>query len=209
MSEQIQDRLGAPPRGRTRVLDVLLSSADPVDAASVAERLHLHVTTARFHLERLTAAGVVVRSAENPVRRGRPRVLYSAATRRGDDGVHAELVNVLALALTTSGADAASTARRAGHGWGGTYGEPDAVEPVGNLVAMLDGMGFSPEHETSPAAILLRSCPFRHAVRQHPDIICSVHRGLIEQRLAGTGIRPRLEPFVETDLCLIALEDTP
>lgn len=64
---------------RRQVLDSLLASSEPLDASAVADRLGLHVTTARFHLDQLTAAGLAQRRVGAEKRRGRPRLLYAPA----------------------------------------------------------------------------------------------------------------------------------
>ena len=72
------------------------------------------------------------------------------------------------------------------------------------LVEHLDRLGFDPDpHEQQ---IRLRACPFRDAAREHPQVVCAVHRGLIEQLLEPSGTRSRLVPFAEPDLCLVTLE---
>lgn len=71
---------------RRRVLELLLASDDPLDAAAVAASIKLHVTTARFHLEQLEQAGLVRRLTERAGLRGRPRILFVASpvTRQAD-----------------------------------------------------------------------------------------------------------------------------
>src|SRR5690606_23798249 len=60
---------------RRQILDALVASTQPLDAAVVAGGLGLHVTTARFHLDQLTDAGLVRRRPSTERRRGRPRML--------------------------------------------------------------------------------------------------------------------------------------
>ncbi|WP_422206601.1 helix-turn-helix transcriptional regulator [Mycobacterium sp.] len=81
-------------------------------------------------------------------------------------------------------------------------------------------MGFGPE--LTPAAtstagtqqtIRLHACPVRDLARAHPEVGCALHRGLLQGLLAspsgGHSTAPRpamqaeLEPFVESDLCLV------
>ena len=69
-------RLG--PR-RAQVLEHLqrLTAAAPLDA--IAEAVGIHQNTARFHLDALTAAGLVERHIEHREVPGRPKVLFRAA----------------------------------------------------------------------------------------------------------------------------------
>jgi predicted ArsR family transcriptional regulator len=55
----------AAPLGesRERVLAVLRAAQRPVDVQEIAGRTGLHPNTARFHLDRLMAAGLVTREA--------------------------------------------------------------------------------------------------------------------------------------------------
>ena len=50
----------------------------------------------------------------------------------------------------------------------------------------------------------LRDCPFRDLAEDYRDLVCTLHRGLIEGMLSGLkpalGIRD-FKPFVERGLC--------
>lgn len=197
------DRVAASASSsRHEVVDMLRASGDALDAATVAGRLGVHVTTARFHLERLVAAGLARRGAGIERRRGRPRVLYTAAEPAPDEDPREQLIHV--LAATVAAQDGSGTESvRAGRRWARSI-PPLADDPVSGLVGGLDRLGFDPE--TVGGQIRLHACPFRDAARDQSQVICSVHRGLIEQLLEPTGIRARLLPFVEPELCLVALE---
>jgi predicted ArsR family transcriptional regulator len=85
------------------------------------------------------------------------------------------------------------------------------------ITTVFDRMGFGPE--LTPATgnqrtIRLHSCPVRDLARDHPEVACALHRGLL-QGLAANSIanegdsaasRPathaELEPFVEPELCV-------
>jgi predicted ArsR family transcriptional regulator len=191
---------------RRRVLEVLREAAAPQDAAAIGQRLGLHVTTARFHLDQLVTAGLAERGAGAEQRRGRPRMLYRPAGAARDDDARIRLIEVLADALARDD-DGARRAVRAGERWGETFPRPDARDPAPGLVAALDRLGFGPERvdATPDAAIRLHACPFREAAREHPEVVCSVHRGLVEQLLTGTDAAGRLVPFVAPELCVVQL----
>ncbi|HWT34333.1 MAG TPA: helix-turn-helix domain-containing protein [Microbacterium sp.] len=191
---------------REQVLDVLLHADGALDAAEVAERLGVHVTTARFHLDNLTRQDLVRRRSVTTGRRGRPRVLYSPAAGPRGDRSREQLIEVLAAAL--DGNDSGpERALRAGASWADALaaeqsGAPDAADAQ-RLIEALEDLGFAPE--PGDDGILLRECPFRDAARRHPDVVCTVHRGLVE-RLAGPGRTAGLVPFVAPDLCLVTLD---
>lgn len=197
-----------PSRSRQQVLEVLAASSLPLDASAVAQQLGLHVTTARFHLEQLTAAGLTARRPGAEHRRGRPRMLYALAGTPRDEHAREQLIAALALAVSGTD-DPTGAAVRAGGQWATTLVRPDPNDPVPQLVELLERLGFDPEVGTSPAVIRLRACPFRDVARAHPDVVCSVHRGLIEGLLDKTTSRASLLPFVEPDLCAITMDEAP
>lgn len=54
----------------------------------------------------------------------------------------------------------------------------------------------------------LRSCPFLELATDRPAVVCPVHLGLMQGALEGWGADvtvPRLDPFVQPDLCLAHL----
>src|SRR5690606_21151214 len=110
-SERYHASLGSP--ARRQVLAVLQEASGPLDAAAVAARLGLHVTTARFHLDQLVAAGLAVREVAAERRRGRPRILFAIAGPARDEHSREQLIRVLADALAHRD-DASALARRAG-----------------------------------------------------------------------------------------------
>ncbi|HEU0256292.1 MAG TPA: helix-turn-helix domain-containing protein, partial [Microbacteriaceae bacterium] len=88
-------------RTRREILDMVTSSECPLDAATIAERMNLHVTTVRFHLDRLEAAKLLSRTTEREGHRGRPRVVYSTDAFPSDENAaNRQLVEVLADALS-------------------------------------------------------------------------------------------------------------
>lgn len=190
---------------RRQVLDVLLATAEPLDAAGVAEALGLHVTTARFHLDQLADAGLARRRPSAEKRRGRPRILYAPAGAAHDSDAREQLIGVLADTLARENEPAAD-ATSAGRRWADTFDTPAADGPVGGLVKVLDRIGFDPELTPDGQAIQLHACPFRGAAREHPEVVCSVHRGLVQRLLESTGPAAQLVPFVEPELCLITLD---
>jgi hypothetical protein len=86
-------------------------------------------------------------------------------------------------------------------------------------VHLLTDLGFAPEQDAGPAAgaegemtaaqvVHLRRCPLLEAAYQHPDIVCSVHTGLVEGALKAAGDRATtvdLEPFAEPGACRLTL----
>jgi predicted ArsR family transcriptional regulator len=67
--------------------------------------------------------------------------------------------------------------------------------------------GFEPRFRRQGAKaveVTLRSCPFRDLVDEHRELVCALHRGLVEGMLGG--LKPPLalkefKPFVERGVC--------
>jgi predicted ArsR family transcriptional regulator len=85
-------------------------------------------------------------------------------------------------------------------------------DPVADVVELLDEVGFEPElrpgRSRGETDILLHACPFRAVAQEHPEIVCSVHLGLIRGALERLGAEVQasgLEPFVRPDLCIAHL----
>lgn len=199
---------------RRHVLDVLALASAPLDAQAIATALRLHVTTVRFHLDRLEEADLVRRQPKLDGRRGRPRMLYLATASEHAEHSREQLIDVLAGALATSdNDDAQSRSLEAGKQWANALAlkQPEPPESLGldRLLNVLDELGFDPRTDGSDV-IQLHACPFRDAARHHPQVVCSVHRGLIEQVLETSKIAgrnsARLLPFIEPELCLITLD---
>jgi len=202
---------------RRAVLDALRRSATPLDAQTIAAGLELHVTTVRFHLEQLEAVRLVHRSHGADGRRGRPRIRYVATAAPAAPAAPAEdgreqLIDALAGALADGDDGGRSRSVAAGRTWADAIvadaAGDDGIDhdEVATLVRVLDGLGFDPARGDSDE-IRLRACPFRDAARNHPQVVCSVHLGLVERVLAqgGRDRRPELLPFVEPEVCLITM----
>jgi len=195
-------------RRRAQVLERLAEAQGAMDAAQLAAAVGVHITTARFHLERLERAGLVRREVTHEGRRGRPSVGYRTVPVDDPATRYRALVDVLASALSYDADRGRARAERAGTVW--ADGLPDSPDgsAVDLLVARMADLGFEPED--TGRTIELHACPFRDAARAHPDVVCSVHRGLIGRTVESAGARPgsaRLMPFVEPQLCAIALAD--
>jgi predicted ArsR family transcriptional regulator len=57
------------------------------------------------------------------------------------------------------------------------------------LVALLDRLGFDPERvdEDGATTIGFTHCPFRELAEANPDLVCSLHRGLVAGFVDGVG----------------------
>ncbi|MFU8841187.1 MAG: helix-turn-helix transcriptional regulator [Nitriliruptoraceae bacterium] len=219
--QQVYRALSSPVRAR--LLEVLGDESD-LDAAALAERLGLHVNTVRSHLNLLGEAGLIEAIVEDRDRPGRPKLLYRAVADRGSpepgpgEGGYRFLAQILASHLDATSDDAPSAAEQAGHAWGSflvdkpaPFTKPDAVEAVTHLVDLLDRFGFAPELDgTDPDSpeIVLRRCPFLEVARDHQDVVCAVHLGLMRGALKELGVDVQareLLPWADREACLARL----
>lgn len=199
---------------RRRLLDLLGTDDVPRDVQDLADHLDLHVNTVRTHLGILEDAGLVMSRPEPRDRPGRPRLLFRSTDRaRTGQGGYRFLATVLAGHLATTD-DPATSAEEAGADWGRFLVDPprpgvpvQPQEAIDQVVDLLSQFGFDPTRDdTDPCAprLLLRRCPFLDVAREHQEVVCSIHLGIIRGALdhLGVEIQADLLPFVEPGLCV-------
>ncbi|MGV9992305.1 helix-turn-helix transcriptional regulator [Streptomyces sp. NPDC003374] len=159
---QLTDPGTAAPAQRVRraaVLQLLREADGPLGVAEVAERVGVHLNTARFHLDALAADGLAARGTAPRDEPGRPKVVYSAVPTEGPDGSRSFrlLSDILLGVVSASVEDPVAAATRAGHSWGAYLTDaPAPTERVGaeegerRLVATLEDIGFVAEPEPEP-----------------------------------------------------------
>ena len=235
----------SPDRTRQRVLQALLSSSTPLSVAEVGERIAMHPNTVRFHLDHLQADELVAASADPAVKRGRPRMLYSATPKAfasgPDDGL---LVDVLLNQFAVDhGRELARSARDAGRRWVASSSAPvtpgralSAAEQLDALQAALDDWGYVPSRrsqhdnrsgegtgqtadaqpaDVEPVAaratadgpatqaasariretLELHHCPMAERADQSPEVVCSMHAGMVCGLLEQVGGHWQLDEF--------------
>ena len=195
-------------RRRDQILAELAAAGSGMAAADLAATVGVHLTTARFHLDRLEQAGLVRRELTHSGRRGRPSVSYRLAPGSDTSTPNRALVTVLAAVLAEDPDGGRARGEHAGAVWAESLTDtPEhAVEPHALLESRMEQLGFAPR--SADERIELCACPFREAARAHPDVVCSVHRGLIARILENAGRdadEAQLVPFVEPELCTITL----
>lgn len=202
------DRLGPT---RAEVLHHLRSAGQPLPVAEISAAVGLHPNTTRFHLDALTASGLVIRTVEQRDQPGRPKVLYASASGHRVDhyqNLAAAMVRHVAGELP----DRVERARAAGRAWGDQlrveHDPTDSEPPVERLVRVMADLGYEPDYVESPApTVVLRPCPFLELVGDDPETICQLHFG-IASGLIGPGRAwevTGIEPFVTPTSCVIHL----
>jgi len=92
-----------------------------------------------------------------------------------------------AAALAGTGSEEATDAgREQGRAAGTTVRRRPCVDA---LVAELDRLGFDPAiaGDDDNATIAFAHCPFRELAEANPDLVCSLHRGLVEGFVEAVG----------------------
>lgn len=206
---------------RERVLRLVGAANGVVDAGEIAERMQLHVTTVRFHLDALCEDGAVARTRIKRDGVGRPRTGYIAVRDRLD---YRSLAEILAMELGDTADERRERAERAGLRWAERILSAAADDPAGRkgavngsgvdacadrITEVFERMGFGPEIVTDPhntvgqRTIQLNACPVRDLARSHPEVSCAMHRGLLRGLLADhDGDQTDLAPFVEPEVCI-------
>jgi predicted ArsR family transcriptional regulator len=199
---------------RAAILRLIRAADAGLTINDIVERMALHPSTVRAHLERLVEAGLLVRARAGGGLPGRPAWRYRVAAPEPAPAPYRDLAAALLdhLAATGEGSAAADTAGRA---WGrrlAAAAEP--ADPVATVIGVLRRLGFDPDRPPAgePRAdrveIHLRACPFLELVGEQPDVMCSVHAGMIRGVLRAAGAadaRAVLEPFATPTACVARL----
>lgn len=183
--------LGDP--SRFAIFEHIAASETPVSVAELTELMGFNHNAIRQHLVKLLDADLITESTEKRPTRGRPRLTYRVRSDAFDrfqnrpGGSYQRLAAML-LDLAKTGDSAYEVGRRSI--------ECDApgdavVQPTGNgtvdaLVRRLELDGFNPSAKAS--TIELGRCPFADLAALEPEIVCELHRGLIDgclDRLPG------------------------
>ena len=211
------EALAVPSR---RELLELLRRRGGMDAHELAGALGLHVTTVRFHLEALAGAGLVHSATTPGAGRGRPRLVYRPAAPAGEESTgYPFLAGVLAEHLAEDEIQRGERAESAGYAWARGAGRGTDAEPVTRgldaavqeITERFEEMGFAPEQTLvggEDYRIEMRSCPYRSLAERHPEVTCTLHRGLLRGMLSQ-GVDPEptseLVPFASPDYCLVQI----
>lgn len=195
---------------RRRVYDVVVSERRGLTRDEVAHAVGLPRNTAAFHLDRLTAEGLLAVTFERRTGRvgpgaGRPSKVYARSSQTVSVSVpsrHYEIIaDLLAAAVEeceSSGAPVRAVLER--RAW--QYGHD--LDVVG-MEAALTAYGYEPFDEDG--AIALANCPFHHLSTRHTDLVCSMNLRLLEGLLDRAGERSlQARPAPVPGRCCVRLE---
>jgi predicted ArsR family transcriptional regulator len=172
----------------------LARASSPLATAQIADSLGLHANTVRPHLERMRDVGLldVVTDARGAV--GRPQHRYSLAAEAPSLGFEPPAYPALARMLLRVAASAdlpAADCIDAGREYGLALAarRAGAADCVAVLEEELAILGFDPEsvHDDEGATVAFTRCPFQELAEGNPEVVCSLHRGLVEGLVEGAG----------------------
>ena len=191
----------------------------PVAVREMSRRLSLHPNTLRPHLRRLEDAGLVAREVRKGSSVGRPETLYTVREPEDQEARDFRLLAEMLCGLVR-GRRAIERAREMASQWGFYFVTRDGAKPTAkpaperNLARLQEAMaaaGFDPRFRRGGAGIevTLRDCPFRELADEYRELVCELHRGLVEGMMSG--LKPPLEvrqfrPFAERGVCRLRAE---
>ncbi len=172
----------------------LARSPAPLSTAEIASTLGLHVNTVRPHLERMRDVGLLDVAVEARRGVGRPQHLYSLSPSSPSLGLEPPAFPLLAALLACvselAGArrdDALEVGREQGLVEGRR--RTGRLDCVSALVEWQAEQGFDPERVDGEeeCTVAFGHCPYGELARQHSELICALHSGLIEGLVEAVG----------------------
>lgn len=215
---------------RAAVLHRLNESDAACTVESLAGAVGQHHNTIREHLQALVSAGLARSETAAPAGRGRPARVYHAVHVADVSHGYGALAGALADQISRSSDDPQAEGVRAGRRWAGkllnTSGRqptPSASETLGRMpqslpspspgrakvVQVLEAAGFGVAPVNDADTIRLVRCPLLEAAREHPEVVCSVHLGLVKETMEDSGQDSggvELLPFAERGACRLTLD---
>lgn len=204
--------LGDPTRRAIYI--AVRESAEPLTTTGVSQLFDIHPNVARHHLDILVDEGYIQVSGRRPQGQtpGRPAKAYEATTK--EVSLHFAprrfelLTEMLFKVLEAVAPDNVSeVAEQVGRAYGeqlaaeiGTPHDPGYDGAVQAVAKAMTGLGFHMDTDIEGQRLLTSNCPFGETAANHPDVICSLDRGLVAGLLGGLSypsipvLIPRREP---------------
>jgi predicted ArsR family transcriptional regulator len=197
---------------RRKLYGFVAASDGPVGREAAAEAVGIAVHTAKFHLDRMVADGLLEVEYRRLTGRsgpgaGRPAKLYRRADREFAVTLPARHYDLLGEVLADA-ADASiarrqpvdevapEVARRHGERLGAeAAGEQTQADPLARLAGTLGEVGYEPRLDEG--RMVLENCPFDRIAREHTALVCGLNldfvRGVVDG-LGCAGVTATLEP---------------
>lgn len=184
--------LGDPTRRAIYI--AVRESVEPMTTSKVAALFDIHPNVARHHLDRLAEDGYLrvghQRRSGGPGA-GRPAKTYEPTSK--EVSVHFaprrfELLTEMLFEVLreVSPPDLSDVAERVGRAYGerlakeiGGPDQPGYDEAVQAVASAMTGLGFSVDPDVEGQQLLTSHCPFGETATNHPEVICSLDRGIV------------------------------
>ena len=215
---------------RQRLYRFVAAQPGPVTRDEAATGVGISRKLAAFHLDKLTAAGLLETATPDPASRrpgpGRAPKAYRPAAAEVAVSVpqrrYDALGEVLVQAIVADGpaSSARHTAHQLAHDRGQALGErvrtqrrlgrlgPErALTVVSELLA---ACGYAPARAPQ-LQLVLRNCPFRQLARRAPELVCGLNQDFLAGLLAGLRAS-RIEAVLQPDptrCCVLVQGPTP
>ena len=193
----------------------LARATRPLSTSDVAEVLGLHPNTVRPHLERMREVGLLDVEVDSRGSVGRPQHRYSLAADAPSLGLEPPTFPLMAGLLANVAAACAPEADHVaavGRDHGRHAARARAVTGTGcvdSVRAELAELGFDPVEDTDGdvVTIAFTRCPFQTLAEAFPELVCHLHRGMVEgmvEVLGGAHI-DRFATLADRDPCQVEL----
>jgi predicted ArsR family transcriptional regulator len=182
-------------------------AASPLSTTNVADALDLHPNTVRPHLERMREVGLLQVETESRGEVGRPQHRYSLAPDAPSLGFEppamplmSRLLLGVAAAAGASRDEAVEIGRQQGRAAAAAIEaaavvaelddpEDRAAVCIAALVDELARVGFDPAvgDDGDGVVVGFTRCPFAELAETNPQLVCNLHRGLVEGFVEAVG----------------------
>jgi predicted ArsR family transcriptional regulator len=172
----------------------LARSSVPLSTMEVADSLDLHPNTVRPHLERMREVGLLEVEVDSQGTVGRPHHRWSLAAEAPSLGLEPSafrlLAGLLASVAAVAGVDqelVAGVGRTEGRAAGSARAAAGTQSCLEALVDELADLGFDPAvgDDGHTTRIAFTRCPFRELAGAFPELVCHLHRGIVEGLVEG------------------------
>jgi predicted ArsR family transcriptional regulator len=187
-------------------------SETPVSTSEIADALDLHPNTVRPHLERMRDVGLLVVETGAQGQVGRPQHRWALAPEAPSLGLEPSAFRLLARLMAGAAARAAIPedeivqigwehgASMVGEARGGSFSSCVAA-----VEAHMAALGFDPAlaEDGDVVTVAFTRCPFRELAEAFPEVVCPLHRGLVEgvaEAAQGGRVR-RFGTLADRDPC--------
>ena len=192
--------LGDPTRRAIYI--AVRESPEPLTASAVAALFDIHTNVARHHLDILSNEGYLKEGTRRPqgtTGAGRPAKTYEATGK--EVSVHFAprrfemLTDMLFKVLEELAPENVSAvAEKVGRAYGeqlaaeiGAPEDPGYDEAIQAVATAMTGLGFSMDPDIEGQRLLTSHCPFGETAVNHPDVICSLDRGIVSGLFGALG----------------------